>query len=101
MRSRRYQRIPFEKLWASIHHPGGSCTVSVESLSLGGGAGRTTSRAQNATEGELEIAVGLRKLRASVLLYPAAYKMAFEIAAISLEDRARLRQLLTSRMRAK
>ena len=100
VRSRRYERISLEKVWATVHHESGTCTVSLDNLSLGGGAGMTTSRTRIPAEGDMEITIGLRKLRATVLLHShASYKVAFEFADMSLDDRAKLRQLLVSKAR--
>lgn len=99
IRQRRYLRVPLDgDMWASITSKTGSCDVSLEALSLGGGGGRTNSRTQLGPDGEVELKIGLRKLRARVLLHAMdSYKIGFEIASIPLEDRTRLRQFLTAK----
>lgn len=102
VRQRRYARIPIEgSVFASVTSSAGSCNLSLEAMSMGGGGGRTSSRAHLAPDGIVELQFGLRKLRARVLLHPIdTYKLGFEIASIPLDDRTRLRQFLTSQTRA-
>jgi hypothetical protein len=65
-------------MWASIKSNSGSCDLSVEALSLGGGGGTTNTRTQLAPDGEVEFKLGLRKVRARVLLHSIdAYKVGF------------------------
>jgi hypothetical protein len=99
IRQRKYLRVPIEgEVSASIKSTTGSCDVSVEALSLGGGGGTTSVKSQLATDGEVELKIGLRKVRARVLLHAVdSYNVGFEIASIPLEDRTRLRQFLTAR----
>jgi len=99
IRQRRYARIPIDgEMWASIKSNSGSCDLSVEALSLGGGGGTTNTRTQLAPDGEVEFKLGLRKVRARVLLHSIdAYKVGFEIASIPLDDRTRLRHFLTAK----
>jgi len=99
IRQRKYLRVPIGgEMSASIKSTAGSCDVSVEALSLGGGGGTTSVRSQLAPDGEVELRIGLRRVRARVLLHAVdAYNVGFEIASIPLEDRTRLRQFLTAR----
>ena len=99
IRQRKYLRVPIAgDMFASITSTSGSCDVSVEALSLGGGGGSTSVRSQLASDGEVELKIGLRKVRARVLLHAIdTYKVGFEIASIPLDDRTRLRQFLTAR----
>ena len=99
IRQRKYLRVPIAgDMFASITSNSGSCDISVEALSLGGGGGSTSVRSQLASDGEVELKIGLRKVRARVLLHAIdTYKVGFEIASIPLEDRTRLRQFLTAR----
>jgi len=99
VRQRRYARISIDgSVYASIRSTAGSCNLSIDAMSMGGGGGRTISKPQLASDGEVEMQFGMRKLRARVLLHPIdTYKLGFEIASIPLEDRTRLRQFLTSR----
>jgi hypothetical protein len=99
IRQRKYLRVPIEgDMFASITSTSGSCDIAVQALSLGGGGGSTTVKSQLAPDGEVELKLGLRKLRARVLLHPIdTYTVGFEIASIPLEDRTRLRQYLTAR----
>jgi hypothetical protein len=99
IRQRKYLRVPIEgEMFASIKSTTGSCDISVGALSLGGGGGTTTLKSQLAPDGEVELKIGLRRVRARVLLHAVdAYNVGFEIASIPLEDRTRLRQFLTAR----
>lgn len=99
IRQRRYARVPIDgMLSAAITSDTGSCDISLEAMSMGGGGGRTNSRAQLACDGLVEMQFGLRKVRARVLLHPIdTYKLGFEIASIPLDHRTRLRQFLTAR----
>lgn len=101
VRQRRYARVPIEgEMRAAITSPSGTCDVSVEALSLGGGGGTASDRANLGGDGEVEFKIGLRKVRARVLLHEFdSYKVGFEIASIPLEDRTRLRQFLAARKR--
>jgi hypothetical protein len=99
IRQRKYLRVSIGgEMSASIKSTSGSCDVSVEALSLGGGGGTTNVKSQLAPDGEVELKIGLRRVRARVLLHATdAYNVGFEIASIPLEDRTRLRQFLTAR----
>jgi hypothetical protein len=99
IRQRKYLRVPIEgEMFASIKSTTGSCDISVEALSLGGGGGTTNIKSQLASDGEVELKIGLRKVRARVLVHAVdQYNVGFEIASIPLEDRTRLRQFLTAR----
>ncbi|HEU5403370.1 MAG TPA: hypothetical protein VFU86_18585, partial [Terriglobales bacterium] len=99
VRQRRYTRFPIDgDMRAAITSTNGNCDVSVEALSLGGGGGTSNDRAQLGGDGEVELKIGLRKVRARVLLHNCnSHKIGFEIASIPLEDRTRLRQFLASR----
>jgi hypothetical protein len=99
VRQRRYARIPIGgNVWASITSEAGSCNLSLEAMSMGGGGGTTNSSVQLAPDGMVQMQFGLRRLRARVLLHPIdTHKLGFEIASIPLEDRTRLRQFLTAK----
>ncbi|MDT8070825.1 MAG: hypothetical protein ROO76_21905 [Terriglobia bacterium] len=99
VRQRRYTRVPLDgEMRAEIISDTGTCDVSVEALSLGGGGGTANDRAHLGSDGQVEFKLGLRKVRARVLLHGFdSHKVGFEIASIPLEDRTRLRQFLTSR----
>jgi hypothetical protein len=99
IRQRRYARIPIDGLLsAAITSEEGSCHLSLEAMSMGGGGGHTSARTELSGDGLVEMRFGLRKVRARVLLHPIdTYKLGFEIAAIPLEDRSRLRQFLATR----
>ncbi len=99
VRQRRYTRFLIDgDMRAAITSTNGNCDVSVEALSLGGGGGTASDSTYLGIDGEVELKIGLRKVRARVLLHgPNSHKVGFEIASIPLDDRTRLRQFLTSR----
>lgn len=99
VRQRRYTRIPIGgDVHAAITSTAGTCNMSLEALSLGGGGGTAGDRTHLGSDGEVEFKIGLRRVRARVLLHGInSHKVGFEIASIPLEDRTRLRQFLTSR----
>jgi hypothetical protein len=69
--------------------------LSVRELSLGGGMGTKDDTLRIGSEAELDIQVGMRHVRAQVLLRRARVnEVGFEFVDTDLESRHRLRQLL-------
>ena len=96
VRQRRYERVTLRKaLSASVSSSWGKSNISVRELSLGGGMGIKEDNLRVGTEANLEISLGVRKLRAQVLLRRARVnEVGFEIVNIDLESRYRLRRLI-------
>jgi len=69
--------------------------LKINRLSLGGGFGTTNTRLGNGTEADLELHVGVRRVRAAVLMREEQPRqMSFEIIGIDLKERGKLRRLL-------
>jgi hypothetical protein len=96
VRQRRYERFVLTKSFSAVlSSPWGRSTLTVRELSLGGGMGTKEDNLRIGSEANLEIAVGIRKVRAQVLLRRARVnEIGFEIVDIDLESRHRLRRVL-------
>jgi hypothetical protein len=96
VRQRRYERIVLRKaVPATISSSWGKSTLAVRELSLGGGMGTKEDSLRVGSEAELDIQVGMRHIRAQVLLRRARVnEVGFEFVDIDLESRHRLRHLL-------
>ncbi|MGA3210178.1 MAG: hypothetical protein ABSD20_02670 [Terriglobales bacterium] len=99
VRPRRYPRVTIRGgIMASVNSSEESFEVTLDNLSLGGGKGSVVARTVPACEADLEMRVGLRRLRMQALLHQRkAYEVVFEIASIDLQDRFRLREFLAAR----
>jgi PilZ domain-containing protein len=97
VRQRRYPRFLMpNQVTATLTTPRASCRMNVRSLSLGGGAGAAESRFPMGTHAAVELQSGLRKLRAQVMLRELPTReLSFEIVRMDLQDRNRLRRLLS------
>lgn len=96
VRQRRYERVALRKpLSSTISSSWGKSSISVRELSLGGGMGVKEDNLRVGTEANLEISVGVRRIRGQVLLRRARVnEVGFEIVNIDLESRYRLRRLI-------
>jgi hypothetical protein len=96
VRQRRYERIILSKaLSANISSSWGKSGIVVRELSLGGGMGTKEGNMRVGSEAILDVSVGVRHIRARVLLRRARLnEVGFEIVDIDLESRYRLRSLL-------
>jgi hypothetical protein len=96
VRQRRYERIVLRKsVPATISSTWGKSTLAVRELSLGGGMGTKEDSLRVGSEADLDIQVGMRHIRAQVLLRRARVnEVGFEFVNIDLESRHRLRHLL-------
>jgi hypothetical protein len=96
VRQRRYERIILRKpAAATISSSWGRSTLAVRELSLGGGMGTKDDTLRIGSEGDLDITVGMRHIRAQVLLRRARVnEVGFEFVDTDLESRHRLRHLL-------
>jgi len=94
----RYYETIRGGIMASVNSSEESFEVTLDNLSLGGGKGSVVARTVPACEADLEMRVGLRRLRMQALLHQRkAYEVVFEIASIDLQDRFRLREFLAAR----
>ena len=96
VRQRRYERIVLRKsVTAAISNSWGKSTLNVREMSLGGGMGTKQDSLRVGSDAELDIAVGMRHIRAQVLLRRAhVNEVGFEFVTTDLESRHRLRHLL-------
>jgi len=95
-RQRRYPRVmPTATLSGTVSTSRSRLKLQVNRISLGGGFGTTNTRVGNGTEANLELQVGVRKVRAAVLMREEQPRqMSFEIIGIDLKERGKLRKLL-------
>jgi hypothetical protein len=100
VRQRRYERFVLNKsLAATLSSSWGKSNILIRELSLGGGMGTKEDNLRIGSEANLEISVGMRKLRAHVLLRRARVnEIGFEIVNTDLESRYRLRRALVDAM---
>ncbi len=96
VRQRRYDRINLRKpIAATISSSWGKSGISVHELSLGGGMGTKHDNLRVGSEATLDLTVGMRHIRAQVLLRRARVnEVGFEIVNTDLESRYRLRRIL-------
>jgi hypothetical protein len=96
VRQRRYHRYVLNKsLSGTLSSSWGKSGILIRELSLGGGMGTKEDNLRIGSEANLEISVGMRKLRAHVLLRRARVnELGFEIVNTDLESRYRLRRIL-------
>jgi hypothetical protein len=96
VRQRRYDRFVLPKSFAAVLSSSwGRSNMLIRELSLGGGMGTKEDNLRIGSEANLEIAVGMRKIRAQVLLRRARVnEVGFEIVNTDLESRYRLRHVL-------
>ena len=96
VRQRRYERIVLSKtLTGTLSSSWGKSTISIRELSLGGGMGTKEDNLRIGSEANLDISVGVRHVKAQVLLRRArANEVGFEIVNTDLESRFRLRRVL-------
>lgn len=96
VRQRRYERIVLRKaVPATISSSWGKSMLSVRELSLGGGMGTKDDTLRIGSDAELDIQIGMRHVRANVLLRRARVnEVGFEFVKSDLESRHRLRHLL-------
>ncbi len=99
VRQRRYPRVsPETALNAMAVSSKGKAAISLSALSLGGGLAVKQNRVQLGTDAVLEMQVGMRTLRSRVLFHEVPGGISFEIADITLDERTRLRRLISTQM---
>jgi hypothetical protein len=100
VRQRRYERFVLPKSFAAVLSSSwGKSNMLIRELSLGGGMGTKEDNLRIGSEANIEISVGMRKLRAQVLLRRARVnEIGFEIVNTDLESRHRLRHVLVEAM---
>ena len=100
VRQRRYERIVLAKtLSATISSSWGKSSILIREMSLGGGMGTKEDNLRIGSEANLDISMGVRHVRAQVLLRRARVnEVGFEIVNTDLESRYRLRRILVEAM---
>ncbi len=96
VRQRRYERIVLPRSFsATISSSWGKSSISIREMSLGGGMGTKEDNLRIGSEANLDISLGVRHVRAQVLLRRARVnEVGFEIVNTDLESRFRLRRIL-------
>ena len=96
-RQRRYARVSLPSALSLVAHTGqGDVPVESRVLSLGGGITSAAPALRPGTPGTIEIKSGWRNVTADVLFREAPQNSAaFEIVEIGIEERSRLRKLLS------
>ena len=96
VRQRRYERIVLPRTFsATISSSWGKSNLVIRELSLGGGMGTKEDNLRVGSEATLDISLGVRHIRAQVLLRRARVnEVGFEIVNTDLESRYRLRRIL-------
>lgn len=96
VRQRRYERVTLPKpVSATLSSSWGKSSIQVRELSLGGGMGVKEDNLRVGSDANLDISVGVRRIRAQVLLRRARVnEVGFEIVQTDLESRHRLRRIL-------
>jgi PBS lyase HEAT-like repeat-containing protein len=100
VRQRRYERFMLSKtLPASIGSSWGKSQMLIRELSLGGGLATKEDNLRVGSEGTMELSLGMRTVRAHVLLRRAKLnEMGIEIVNTDLDSRYRLRRLLVENL---
>ncbi len=96
VRQRRYERIILPKTFsATLSSSWGKSNVVMREMSLGGGMGTRNDNLRVGSEANVEISVGVKKIRGQVLLRRARVnEIGFEFVSMDLDSRHRLRRVL-------
>lgn len=96
VRQRRYERLVLAKaITGTLSSSWGKCTVQIREMSMGGGLATKEDSVRISSEGTLEFSVGMRAVKAQVILRRAKQQeFGYEIVNIDLEGRSRIRKLL-------
>ncbi len=96
VRQRRYERIILPRtLSANLSSSWGKSNIVMREMSLGGGMGTRSDNLRVGSEAHVEISLGVKKIRAEVLLRRARVnEIGFEFVGMDLDSRYRLRRVL-------
>ncbi|MFZ1917609.1 MAG: HEAT repeat domain-containing protein [Terriglobales bacterium] len=96
VRQRRYERIILPRtLSATLSSSWGKSNIVMREMSLGGGMGTRSDNLRVGSEANVEISLGVKKIRGQVLLRRARVnEIGFEFVAMDLDSRYRLRRVL-------
>jgi len=96
VRQRRYERLVLAKTISGVLSSSwGKCAVQIREMSMGGGLATKEDTVRISSEGTLEFSVGMRSVKAQVILRRAKQlEFGYEVVNIDLEGRSRIRKLL-------
>jgi hypothetical protein len=96
VRQRRYERIILPRtLSATLSSSWGKSNVVMREMSLGGGMGTRNDNLRVGSEANIEISLGVKKIRGQILLRRARVnEIGFEFVSMDLDSRHRLRRFL-------
>ena len=96
VRQRRYERMVLAKAIPGVLSSSwGKCSVQIREMSMGGGLATKEDSVRISSEGTLEFSVGMRSVKAQVILRRAKQQeFGYEVVNIDLEGRSRIRRLL-------
>jgi len=96
VRQRRYERVILPKTFsATLSSSWGKSNVVMREMSLGGGMGTRNDNIRVGSEANVDISVGVKKIRGQVLLRRARVnEIGFEFVSMDLDSRYRLRKIL-------
>jgi hypothetical protein len=96
VRQRRYERIVLPRaLSATLSSSWGKSNIVMREMSLGGGKGTRNDNLRVGSEANVEISLGVKKIRGQVLLRRARVnEIGFEFVNMDLDSRHRLRRVL-------
>jgi len=96
VRQRRYERIILPRtLSATLSSSWGKSNVVMREMSLGGGMGTRNDNLRVGSEANVEVSVGVKKIRGQVFLRRARVnEVGFEFVSMDLDSRYRLRRVL-------
>lgn len=96
VRQRRYERIILPRtLSATLSSSWGKSNIVMREMSLGGGMGTRSDNLRVGSEANVEISLGVKKIRGQVLLRRARVnEIGFEFVSMDLDSRHRLRRIL-------
>jgi hypothetical protein len=96
VRQRRYERIILPRtLSATLSSSWGKSNVIMREMSLGGGMGTRNDNLRIGSEANVEISLGVKKIRGQILLRRARVnEIGFEFVSMDLDSRHRLRRFL-------
>ena len=96
VRQRRYDRIVLPRtLNATLSSSWGKSNIVMREMSLGGGMGTRTDNLRVGSEANVEISLGVQKIRGQILLRRARVnEIGFEFVSMDLDSRHRLRRVL-------
>lgn len=99
VRQRRYPRVlPLQDVSGIVATPKRALRLQVNRLSLGGGSAHAEGTAPATAPADIDLQTGLNHIRAQVWLRADAVKphnVSFEIIRMDLDERSKLRRLLT------